>query len=212
MAHTVQSFVDTLREDGVEAGRLEGEKIRNEASQMAKQIISDAEDEARKIVEEAERHSERISQRTRTELELAARDTLSRLRDALSQAIDRLLAEASSKTLDDAKFLKDLIHEIVLAYAQADASGDQMIEFNVSKPMQQKLTDWAIAWFHQADGHPELPVEIHGALVSAGFEYKIGRGTVEVTPESVVELLSQVVTPQLNEVLITIQEEQGTEG
>ena len=43
MAHTVESFVDALRTDGVEAGRQEAERIRQEAQQEAERIRSEAE-------------------------------------------------------------------------------------------------------------------------------------------------------------------------
>ncbi len=54
MAHTVQSFVETLRADGVEAGRKAAEQIRLAAEEQAKQLLGEAEAKARTIIEEAE--------------------------------------------------------------------------------------------------------------------------------------------------------------
>ena len=73
MAHTVQSFIDTLRADGVEAGRKAAEEIQREAEQRAEQLIRQAEAQARKILEEAEQNRKKTVERTRTDLELAAR-------------------------------------------------------------------------------------------------------------------------------------------
>jgi V/A-type H+-transporting ATPase subunit E len=212
MPHTVHSFVETLRADGVEAGREAAEKIRREAQQQAEQTIRDAEAEARQIVEDAERQRQMTLERTRADLELAARDTVARLRDALSQAVNQLLARAASTSLDDTDFLEELIREVASAYAQSDAMGEQIIELNVPEPMRRKIADWAIAAFHQGGDEQKLTVELHGALASAGFEYKLGGGTVEVTPESVVQVLSQIVTPQLQELIASSQKGSAAEG
>ena len=209
MAHTVKSFVETLRSDGVEAGRQEAEKIRQDAQREAEQTVRDAEGKARQIVEDAEKQREKTLERTRTDLELATRDTVARLRDALSQAVNRVLQQAASTTLDDSGFLKELISEVASAYARADATGEQMIELNVPEPMKKKLADWAIASFRRGGDQQKLSAELHGALATAGFEYKVSGGTVEVTPESVVQVLSQIVTPQLQDLLASSQEAEG---
>jgi vacuolar-type H+-ATPase subunit E/Vma4 len=212
MAHTVQSFVETLRADGVEAGRQAAEKIRSEAQQEAEQTIRDAEAKARQIVEDAEQQRQRTLERTRTDLELAARDTVAQLRDVLSQAVNRLLTQAASTTLDDSGFLKELIREVASAYAHSDATGEQVIELNVAEPMEHKLVDWAISSFRRGGDADKLSYELHGALATAGFEYKLAGGTVEITPESVVQVLSQIVTPQLQELIVSRQEGQVAEG
>jgi len=201
MAHTVESFVETLRADGVEAGRQAAEKISREAEQKAEQTIREAEAKAQQILKDAERQRQLTLERTRTDLELAARDTVAQLRNVLSQAINRLLTRAASATLDDSSFLKELIRDVASAYAKSDATGEQMMDFNVPEPMQHKLADWAISSFHEGGEEQKLSVELHGALNTAGFEYKLAGGTVEVTPESVVQVLSQIVTPQLQELI-----------
>lgn len=210
MTHTVQSFVNALRSDGVEAGRQEAEKIRLEAQEKAEQKIRDAEAKARLIVEDAERQREKTLQRTQTDLELAARDTVAQLHDVLSRAINRLLELAATKALEDDAFLKEVIREIALTYAKSDTAGQQTIELNVPEPMEHKLVDWAIASFRHKDD--KLSVELHGALATAGFEYKVKDGTVEVTPKSVVQVLSQIVTPQLQELIVASKEAQKADG
>ena len=201
MAHTVESFVETLRADCVEAGRQAAERITRDAEQQAEQTIREAEAQARQILEDAERQRQKTLERTRTDLELAARDTVAQLRNVLSQAVNRPLTRAASTTHDDDSLLKQLIRDVASAYAKADAIGEQMIDLNVTEPMKHKLADWAISSFHDGSEKQKLPVELHGALTTAGFEYKLDGGTVEVTPESVVQVLSQIVTPQLQELI-----------
>jgi len=211
MAHTVQSFIDTLRADGVEMGRKAAEQIRREAEEQAEQAIHEAEAKASRIIDEAEQQRARTVERTRTDLELAARDTVLRLRDALGQALNRVLTRAVSETLEDVDFLKGLIRDIAYAYAQSDATGEQTIELNVSEPMRRKLADWTIAMLHESSDSGRLSLELHGALSTAGFEYKRSGETVEVTSEAVVEVLSQIVTPALRELIDSSQEGQAAE-
>jgi hypothetical protein len=207
MAHSVKSFVETLQADGVAVGRQAAEKIRREAEEQAQQVVRDAEAKAAKILEDAERERQVLLDRTRIDLELAARDTVARLRDVLGRAVNRLITRAASTTLDDSEFLKELIREVASVYAQSDAVGEKMLQLNVSEPMERKLCDWAIASFHHEGGdEPQLAVELHGALTTAGFEYKIHGGTVELTPESVVQVLSQIVTPKLQELIVSSQQ------
>ncbi len=211
MAHTVESFVDTLRADGVEAGRKAAREIRRQAEQEAAQLVAEAEAKAGKIIEDAEQQRQMTLERTRADLELAARDTLGRLREALSQAVNRLLTHEASNALNDKDFLKELIREIAGTYAQSDAAGKQTIELNVPQPMRRKLADWAIATLHDRR-EQKLSVELHGSLKTAGFEYKVSGGTVEVTPESVVQVLSEIVTPELQRLITSSQESQSDGG
>ncbi len=211
MAHTVESFVETLRADGVEAGRQAAEEIRSEAQQQAEETVREADAKARQIVEEAEHQREMTLERTRTDLELAARDTIAQLRDVLGQAINRLLTRAASTTLDDSDFIKELIGEVTSAYAQSDATDEQKLELNVTEPMALRLADWAVASFRKGS-EQELSVDLHGALATAGFEYKLAGGTVEITPESVVQVLSQIVTPRLQELIASSQTGEAAEG
>jgi hypothetical protein len=93
--------------------------------------------------------------------------------------------------------------------------GDKTIELNVPEAMRRELADWAIAEFHGKQGPgkaPRLSVELHGSLAVAGFEYKVSDGTAEVTPESVVQVLSEIVTPELQQLIASSQEGQGAEG
>lgn len=211
MAHTVQSFVETLRADGVEAGRKAAEEIRREARQQADQLVREAESEAARIVEEAEQQRRKTLERTRVDLEFAARDTVAQLRDSLNQALNRVLSHAVGKTFDDVDFLKDLIREVAGAYAKSDAAKDERIELNVSEPMRRKLADWAIATLHKQPGADKLSFELHGALTTAGFECKLSGGTVEVTPDSVVQVLSRIVTPELRQLIASSQEGRDAE-
>lgn len=211
MTQTLESFIDRLRTDGVEAGQQAAEGVRREAEREAEKRLRDAEAQAQQIVQAAEAKAQQTLARTQTDLQLAARDTVAKLRETLSQAVTRALEKAVAVKLDDADFLADLIRQIVLEYVEKDAVGETTLTFNVAEPMRQKLTHWAIETFHtkaKDKKHEKLSVELHGALTGAGFEYKMSEGTVEITVESVVQVLSEIVAPELRKLIAEAAGEQ----
>jgi len=201
MSKTLESFVDKLRVDGVEAGRRAAEQIVRDAEQQSRQLLRDAEVRANEILEAAKRESDKILARTQTELTLAARATVARLREALSQAATAVLARGAGEKLEDPEFLGELIRDVVVRYAEADAVNNGAITINVSEAMRHRLTDWVIRTFRKETERLGVCVDFHGALCGAGFEYRVSDGTVEITSEAVVRALSDIVRPEFRELI-----------
>jgi vacuolar-type H+-ATPase subunit E/Vma4 len=209
MTQTLESFIDRLRTDGVESGQKAAEEIRREAQREAEKLLRDAEAKAQQIIREAEAQREQTLARTQIDLRLAARDTMARLRETLSQAVNRVLEKAVSQKLENTEFIAELIRQIAQQYAGADATGDAVLTVNVSDPMRQRLAHWAIETFHTDKKQTGLSVELHGSLTGAGFEYKMTEGTVEITAESVVQVLSEIVTPELRKLIVEATGDSG---
>ena len=208
MVDTIESFVSKLQQDGVQTGREAAQKLQDEANQKAQQIIADAEAKARQIIADAEKQGESILSRSQTELNLAARDTVAKLRDTLSTSLNELLAKAAKITLSDTSVLGTILHDIVVMYVDADIKGNDLIKINVSADIRQKLIDWAIKELgRDVVDRKRAHIELTGTLTQAGFEYTVHNGTIEVTPESVTETLSDIVTPALRDILAGTSEE-----
>ena len=201
MAETIESFVTKLQEEGVQEGQAAAEKIRDEAQEQARQIVEEANAEAKKVVTDAEEQAKTILEKGQTELRLAARDAALKLRAILSQALQVVLGGPVEAPLVDAKFLTPLLHDIVMQYAQADSGSKRNITINVLPEMQKQLADWAIGELHKAVKKSNTQLDLKGTLNQAGFEYKIDGATVEITVDSVVGILSELVGPRLTELL-----------
>jgi len=197
MAGTIETFVDKLQADGVQAGQEAAETIRAEAEQQASRLIQEAQEKAKTILAEAEAESEKTRERAQTELRLAARDALVHLQETLTRALRGVLAGAAQEKLSETEFLGELLRDIVMQYVKADTEGTTSVTINVSEEMRHQLTHWAIQALHKDLEGSETSVDLHGTLAGAGFEYKVSGGTVEVTVDSVVEILSQMVSPEL---------------
>jgi len=68
--------------------------------------------------------------------------------------------------------------------------------------MREKLVEWALSEIgHEAMESRYASVDLKGTLKGVGFEYSVQGGTVEITLESVVETLSNMVGPELRNAL-----------
>jgi V/A-type H+-transporting ATPase subunit E len=200
MPETIESFVSKLQQDGVEAGRQESERIVAEARQEGEQIVADAQRQAQTIVSEAETEAERAAQQGAEQFELAARDTLLKLQKVLEETLMEVLRRSAEEALNDEDFFRRLLHDVAVEYARQDAEGQPRVELNVSQEMVQTANKWALEQLKdEGEGHPH--VDVKGTLRSAGFEYNSADGKVELTPESVAEVLGRMLRPGLREVL-----------
>jgi V/A-type H+-transporting ATPase subunit E len=210
MADTIEAFVARLQAEGVEAGRKEAEQLKDDARKEAEAIAADARKEADGIVARARNEAESIVTRGRTELELAARDTVLRLRESLNRALEAVLAAHARETLSDSSFLGKVLHDIVLTYTRADAEGSRRIEINIPPEQQEELRKWALKEIGQERLEGLHPcIDLKATLKTVGFEYSAEGGRVEVTEESVVEMLKELVSPRLREVVENAVEQGG---
>lgn len=202
MAETIESFVAKLQEEGVQAGKQEAERLRAEAEEQARQIVQEARRQAEKILADANAQAQATLTRSRTELELAARDAALRLQEALGRAMSAVLAREATRHLEDSEFLGRLLHEIVLQYVKQDFECKEVLKINVAPEMRERLISWALKEIGEEHVEKVRPsIDLKGTLRDAGFEYTCNGSTVEVTRESVVETLMELVGPGLREVL-----------
>ena len=209
MAESIESFVSKLQNEGVEAGRKEAEKIRATAQHEADHTLKEARQQAEKIVEDAKREAADILQRGQTDLDLAARDTVLRLRETLGRALRAVLVTGTEQALGDPEFLKALIHDVVMQYAQSDREGKTGVEVRVSDEVKDQLTDWCRQQLAPEAQQAGAAVDIQGGLAEAGFEYQVQDANVEVTKASVVETLQGLVSPRLRDMLAKATEQEN---
>jgi V/A-type H+-transporting ATPase subunit E len=209
MPESLESFVKKLQSEGVDAGKEAAEKIKKEAKQKAEKILADAKNEAEEIVAKAKGDAEKQLSRAQTELELAVRDTILKLRESLGRVLSTLLTKRVEKQLADADYLGDIMREVIVAYAKADAGQRTRIAINVSKKMRDTLDDRVLQDLFQNLQGEQDKMGLQATLSKAGFEYKIHGATVEVSAASVSELLSDMVSPALQDIIDKVV---GTQG
>lgn len=204
MTESLESFVKKLQTEGIDAGRDAGEKIKNEAKREAEKILAEAKADADKIDAQAERDAKRRLSHAQNELELAVRDAVLKLGDSLGRILSVLLARRVEKKFSDPNYIGEIIREVIITYAKADAGRQSRIEINVPSEMRDKLIDGALEDLSKNLDGDQDKLALQATLSKAGFEYKIHGATVEVSPDSVSELLSEMVNPALQEIISDI--------
>ncbi len=201
MTETIESFVTKLKSEGVEEGKRQAEQLHNDAQQQAGQIVADAKSQAEKIIADANAEADGILIRSRTEMELAARDSILKLRDSLEKALQSVLTGPVESQLADSEFLKELIQSIVSRYLEAEIESYAPMKISVSPEMHQKLADWAITKLRATAIDDTAGIDVQDTLRQTGFEFSLHGATIEITSDSVVDTLMQLVGPSLREVL-----------
>jgi vacuolar-type H+-ATPase subunit E/Vma4 len=201
MPESIESFVKKLQSEGVEAGKDAAEKIKKDARREAEKILNDAKADAEKIVAKAENNAKRQLSQALNELELAVRDAILKLGESLSGVLSVMLARKVEKKLSDPDYIGEITREVIIAYAKADARQAPRIEINISKKMRDKLDDGAFEDLFQNLQGDQDKLALKSTFSKAGFEYKIHGATVEISPDSVSEMLSEMVNPDLQEII-----------
>lgn len=202
MGETIESFVAKLQAEGVQAGREKADKLAAEAQGRAEEIVRQAEERAKKTVADAQSKAKELLAKSSEELELASRDAVLKLRDALGQALQAIVTAPVREHLSKPEFLKGVIHDLVVQYAAADQKGAGAVVLNLTGEMKDQLGDWALQELRRAaSGSSGAPIDLRATLKQAGFEYRASGGTVEVTVDSVVETLRELVGASLRDKL-----------
>ncbi|MDY6972081.1 MAG: hypothetical protein SV775_07105 [Thermodesulfobacteriota bacterium] len=209
MPESIESFVKKLQSEGVDAGKKAGEKIKKDAKQEAEKTLADARAEAEEILAKAKKDADKQLARGQTELELAARDTILMLRESIGQGLSAMLAQNIEKKLSDPDYLGEILREVITTYAQADAKQLPLMEIHISREMRDKLNDNVFQDLFLGLGEKHDKSALKATLAKGGFEYKISGATVEVSSDSLSELISEMVGPALREILNKFIKEKG---
>lgn len=190
---SMEAFVERLQQDGVEAGKVKGAEIVAEAESRAQSLLHQVQAEAEQIRSAARREAELIISRGKTELEQAARDVLLKLKGMVDQSLHRILLGAMESELQDTEFLKSLIHEVAGAYVKADL-GRHKHTVCLTDQTKAQIESWALRQL-SAELNCQGELTLTGALRGGGFEVRQNGAALEVTPESLTDLLVELVSP-----------------
>lgn len=123
----VQNLINRLRDEGVQAGQAEADRVLREAREKAAKIVEDAKAEAERQLKNAhiKNQTERIN--AHESLRVAVRDTEIELQTGLKKAFESHVRRLVSKEMRDENFLRQLLLSIVASGA-AKIPEDQPIE------------------------------------------------------------------------------------
>jgi len=108
----VQELLEKLRKQGVNSGRVEGDKILAEARAQVEAIIAKANKEADAIVVKAKKDADFIENAGKDSLEMAARNTVLELKSYLLEKFSSKVRDTISAELANENLLQKMIVEV----------------------------------------------------------------------------------------------------
>ena len=132
----VAALLERLRDEGVQAGQAEAQRIEGEARREAARIIREAEARATAIRETAQQEADALRQGGEDALRIAMRDTVLRLKAELSDRFGDEVKRLIAAKLEQEAFLERLILEVAArARAEAGVDAGQAVEIQLPKAL-----------------------------------------------------------------------------
>lgn len=126
-ASGVQQLIDRLHQEGVDKGRTGAEMLLAEARKEAASILDDANQQAEAIRKSAQTDADQMKSKGEEAVRLAGRDAILSLTEELRASFEETLQRFVGDSLEDPKFLRQLIMQI----AGVSVPSDKDAELNV---------------------------------------------------------------------------------
>jgi V/A-type H+-transporting ATPase subunit E len=191
----LDSLIEKIKADGVDAASKQAEEILAAAKKDADDIVKKAKEKAEQYRKSAETDAENYQKNAEVAIQQAARDTVLVLKEKITAILEQALLADVDKTLDK-DFLKKLIVKIAEVWAKNDdvevLVGDVDVEA-LSAELKEALSK-------SIKGTVEVKLD---KKITSGFQ--IGKKGDDLfydfTDESILEALRVFLNPKLAEIL-----------
>ena len=212
----VEALIERLREQGVEAGREEADRIVVEARRRAAQIVHEAEAHAAELVEAARKETRMLQTGGEEALRIAMRDTVLRLKVELTERFSAEVRRLIAVAMDQESFLKQLILEVAgRAREEAGVDTGEAVQIQLPRALVglEELRRNPLELREGSLSH--FVLSLAGNVLEEGVSFGVsgedGRGiclylkdkdvTIDLTDEKVAALLLQHLQPRFRAIL-----------
>ena len=194
MAEQLNEFLEKIQKEAVDKAAEQAEQKLAQAKAEADKIVADARAEADKIVSDAEAKAKQFAENGEKTLRFASRDVLTYTRQELESLLKKVFAERAAEVLK----LED-IKPIILKLA-AGCEGDALIEVPEGSDVEKLEKYFLSELAGKAKGGVKV-CPVKGLKAGASVVSVNGDLKIELTDETLVELLSSQLSPKLAAVL-----------
>ncbi len=210
----VQELIDRVRNQGIESGREEAQRLVAEAHEQAAHIVREAEERAERIMRDTQDRVESEKRASQDALELAVRDAILALKTEITTHFaDRMKRLVSMQMAD-----RDLLNRLVLEVAQRVRPDDldkhklgvelltKVIGVDELRTRHEEVKEGTLTHFVLAASGEMLRdgVELSEATGrSNGIRVRLSEGDIELdlSDEAVADLLLQHLLPRFRALL-----------
>ncbi|MFZ0788403.1 MAG: hypothetical protein WAM94_02125, partial [Chromatiaceae bacterium] len=129
----VEALIERLREEGVESGRSEAERIVAEAGLQAAAIVREAHSQAQEVLRQAREDAERTRAAGEEALRVAMRDSILKMKGHLSTRFSEEVRRLVAADMAQEAFLERLILEVA-GRARREAAMDEAPALEILLP------------------------------------------------------------------------------
>lgn len=218
----VQSLINRLKDEGVQAGQQEADRIVEEARKLSSDILSKARTEADRIREEVQREIETERGAAHEALQMAVRDSVLKLREEINSRFAAQVSRLVSAELADKDFLKQLIL-IIAGRSVPEKAIDQQVELLVSEALfseDTRQTEKKVSAKKGKDPLVPFILGISDGMLREGFTVKpsanakaglrvrlVGEDLeIDLTDQTLTELILKYMVPRLRAIAEGITE------
>ena len=182
---SLNSLIETLKAEGIEAAEQQASQIVQEAQQKAREIVHNAQQKRQEVQNEAEKEAKRIIENGQAVLQQAARDLSIKLKNEMLQMLNRVLQQEVQEA-----FSPQLLQKVILQVIENTGNN---IELELPDDYRQNLA----AYIQQRLQSNDLPVFANGQdndLRHFNIRHKDEGWSYDISPEAVSELLKDYLT------------------
>ncbi|MCD6337657.1 MAG: hypothetical protein J7M01_05450 [Candidatus Marinimicrobia bacterium] len=191
----LDSLIEKIKADGVDAAKKQAEEIIATANKDADEIIKKAKDKAAQYEKNAKSEAKSYQKNAEIAIKQAARDTVLVLKEKITVILEQALLTDIDKTMNQ-DFLKDLIVKIAAVWAK---DGDVEVLVN-GMDVDALMAELKSALGNSVKSTIEVKLD---RKISKGF--RIGKKGdnlfYDFTDESILEALRIFLNPKLAEIL-----------
>ena len=194
----LQELIDQIKKDGVVAAELEAKAILDAAKEEAQKIINDAQEQADKILSNTKAESERIVKSGEDAIRQAGRNLLISFRESVTRELEAIIEENVTAVYSSDALAK-LIVNVVEGWASKPDAEDIAVVLN-SKDLEALEKTLLAGIKEKMLKGVTLKANDH---FDGGFRIAVRNGTAyyDYSAESVVEMLSNYLSPKVAELL-----------
>lgn len=194
----IKDITDFLKSSVLEPAEQEKETILTDAKSEASKIIANAKKEAEEIIANAKKEAETMKHNTESALKIAAKQSVDKLKLALEkEVLTATVATPVKDAMNSEALIKEFVSEFLKIYA---GKGSFAIELPAA--LKEKLASYVKA---QIDAMGAKEIKLGDETLPSGFAVKASDGALryDFTDESVTELLTEYIRPELRKALFS---------
>lgn len=195
MSVKLDSLIEKIKADGVDAAKIEADKVLSEAKKKADSIVKKAEDKAEDFRKASEADAAAYQKNSEAAIQQAARDTVLVLKEKVATMFDNAFVAGIDEKLD-ADFTRELIVKLVETWAKGDDVQVLTNEIDADKLLAEVRKSLKTGIKDSVDIKLDKKV-------SKGFRIgkKDGNLFYDFTDESILESLRLFLNPKIAELL-----------